>query len=352
KYPQLDPHIGIVYVHDSTRYTNNINQNNSVLKFHPLDHTQQYFEKGELVSLQANSKIDFIDGKKLNLLPDFFNIEVPFVNIKTEKKVKGETIVEYPIGPEVEESFSPVSALINNKSAHKSFFRKDALLVVIFVTDAETGYIPESNLKQNPDLISIVEKTTPKELYEELLAFKSGQAANILAYGVLCENDDVLCQNKGIEKPALKIKSFINLVHENRNASLQARFHGSTQAESKLQALRILNLNSDDWGEKLATIGEAISLETLLKPTNLSFVPEVKVINNRIVPQIKVKMGTQTLEFKKHWQYDAAENSITLLPTVLKLSNPKAQEFVIVGTAVDMVNKQKTQEITSRNLEN
>lgn len=208
KFPQVDPHIGVIYTFDSSRYTNDPNNSRSVLKFHPLNGRLQFFDKGELVFLNQNKSKRFLTKKDLNILPEYFNIEVPFIAVKNDKKQ------EFPIGPEIEEMFSPLVAATQNNTENNGFFREDALLVIVFVTDAETGDIPLNKQKSQPDLINTVENISPMDLYNQLFTFKSGKAANLLAYGVLCNIGDSECQNKGIEHDAEKIRSFINIVHD------------------------------------------------------------------------------------------------------------------------------------------
>ncbi|MCB9027079.1 MAG: hypothetical protein H6625_12215 [Bdellovibrionaceae bacterium] len=342
QFSQIDPHVGVLYVHDSTRYTNDPKQSNGVLKHHPETNKIQYFEKGELVSLNSNANQKYLSKETLHLLPSYFDIEVPFVARRGTKTVKGVKTELYPIGPEVEEAFSPVLAATKNSKYQKTFFREDALLVLIFVTDAETGDIPSDKLKSQPELKDVVENIDPVMLYNQILVFKKGKASDILAYGVLCENEDIECQNNGIEHPSLKIKKFINIVHEKRSAELNARVEGSQRNEKKLDQLKVLNLRSENWGEKLSVIGEAISNETILRSIKLQFVPEVELTQikgskaYKISPQLSVKMGDKVLEFGKHWLYDAAQNSVTLLPSVLAFKEVKTQSFSVTGVAVTM----------------
>lgn len=346
QFSQVDPHIGFLYVHDSTRYTNNEKQSNGVLKYHPVTKKQQYFEKGELVSLNESIAKKFLQRNELHLLTKYFDIEVPFIARRESRESNGKTVEFYPVGPEVEEAFSPILEATQNKNYQNSFFRAEALLVVIFITDAETGDIPQDKLKQQTELREIVENISPLELYNHLLLFKKGKATDLLAYGVLCDNEDKQCQNNQIESAPLKIRSFINLVHERRNAELNTRLTGLSEKQKRLSSLRVLNLHSEDWGEKLAMIGEAITHETLLRSIHLDFVPEVVLETNQeggnpqISPLLKVKMGEQELD-KKHWIYDAALNTVTLLPSILELETAKTEGFTVTGVAVDMTQDPK-----------
>lgn len=80
-------------------------------------------------------------------------------------------------GPEVEEFFSPLSAALE-KTGHgatnEDFFRDDAQLVVIIMTDADDS----------------TSRISPEQMAQSLIDFKKGQVDKIAVYGVLVRAQD------------------------------------------------------------------------------------------------------------------------------------------------------------------
>jgi len=176
-------------------------------------------------------------------------------------------------GSAEEKSFDPVAAaltppLINGFNA--GFYRPDASLVVIFLTDAED---------QSRD-------TDAKGLYELLLKLKGGNADRILAYGVIVPSNDTLnCRRDDGGARPRRIEDFLSrVVNKNNN---------------------IMNICDPDYGVRLAGMAQDI-VKRIGNVIYLNRPPDLK--------SIRVTYGTQTLpmDYEKGWSFDAKKNAVIL----------------------------------------
>jgi hypothetical protein len=300
----IDYHIGVVKVHDSVRYNNQ-----AVLKVHPETGATQYLEKGELSEVNGRR---FIDRTNIADLTSLFDIETPYEPRNQWLDSAGKTVAENSdstmklktaaIGPEFEESFSPViGALTDSKllaSTNQSFHRPGSHLVVIFVTDAEDS---------TPDL-------SPQLLFEQLFALKGEDISKLSAYGVLCKNGDSQCltlKKSGgtIESNSTRIQEFIKIVSRAKSKAVEA----GRIAPSPTKINPILNLTSNTWGRELSEIGGEIRRTTLEKTIPLGEVlPEYDPVNQKLL--LEVRYGEQIIDYNEEtgWTYDATTNSITV----------------------------------------
>lgn len=208
-------------------------------------------------------------------------------------------------GPEVEELFTPVSALYGFgklapsaavKSRQAGFFMgPNAHKVVFFITDASDN-----------------STMTESELFVGLQSAANGDSDKILSYGAVvkaaggagCAIDPGMRNNK--------VPKFLNLVRRDKMQS------------------NILDLCSNNFGRRLATVGAEIRTETITRMIRLANKPDFTVNPNSINFEKKegiwVTYGTESETLKRQrlpmelapnqvgYAYDKDLNAITINP--------------------------------------
>jgi hypothetical protein len=227
-------------------------------------------------------------------------------------------------GPENEVFFSPLLAALEKTgrgAANEEFFRQDAQLVVIFMTDADEYEHSTA---------------TAQQVVDAMVASKGGNAAKVSAYGVLvkanapetskdwmlrihpkyhpeCFDFDAKgkAKNNGKCSPFApeKLKNFIFAVNEKVGATNEV-----------LSKQFLMSILSPKFGDDLATIGGDIKRKTLEKEIFLGAkVPRQK---NGLY-QIRVRYGNADQlakgkgriiesDQKKGWSYNPNTNSVRL----------------------------------------
>lgn len=220
-------------------------------------------------------------------------------------------------GPEDEEFFSPLAAAIekNGHSAvNEKFFRDQAQLVVIIITDAD-----ESNTSTHPD-----------QMAQKLIDFKKGQFQKISVYGVLVKATDP----DSVKDWALKIHPTYNPQCFNGKANNgtctgfgperleQFIFKVNEYAGTpdQIRSKFIMGITSKSFGADLARIGSDITVKTLEKDILLSQRPRFDEKANQLM--IRVRYGSPTelaagrgqviRQGAGGWMYNADDNSIHL----------------------------------------
>ncbi len=223
-------------------------------------------------------------------------------------------------GPENEEFFSPVKAAIENigrGSANEDFFRPNAHLVVVFITDADES----------------ANNISPEQMAATLLDFKGRRSDKISIYGVLVDKTDS-DQNKDW---ALRVhptyhKECFNFVGKKAVNNGKCTGFGPDRLEQLIQVTNsdsgtpeqvrkkhIMKIVSKNFGSELARMGNEIKVKTLEKVIPLGYLPRVD--NN--VLQIRVRYGTpaqlaankaQVIPMNKDigWTYNFEDNSVHL----------------------------------------
>lgn len=171
-----------------------------------------------------------------------------------------------------EEMFSPVVAALSpplENTANQGFYRQDAYLAVIFITDAkdQSQFSPQDFL--------------------QFLNNKKGDPSRVLGYGVIRTlADESICQSA--EELDNKLEVFLASV-----------------ANGDKSQKNILSLCAADYGLKLAEFAKDI-IRRSAGTVKLSRIPNVKTI--------KVTYGTQVIPngIKNGWVYEPATNSILL----------------------------------------
>lgn len=189
-----------------------------------------------------------------------------------------------------EQLFAPVSAALktNNQTGYnKGFYRASAPLAIIFITDTED---------QSDNL-------SAKQLYNELLNLKGGDARKILAYGVFIPTKEMNnCTGEGMV-PA-KIEEFLGLVV---NASV---------------APNQFSLCDPNFGKHIADIGKNIvsQVGTIFYLKDL---PDTE--------SIKVTYGSAILPKDRHkgWMYDSSQNAVILGDDIDWASQPSGSKVMV-----------------------
>lgn len=212
-------------------------------------------------------------------------------------------------GPETEEVFSPISEALKKTgrgAANEGFFREDAQLVIVILTDADDG----SN------------SLTAEQLAQELFDFKKGKREKVSVYAALVKPSDAdEYKDWGLRvHPKYHPECFDG---NKRNGNCPVGFgpkrieefvlaansgHG-TPAE--IRASNLMSLVQKDFGQDLAKIGNDIAIRTLAKKIAL---PERPRRDAKDQLMIRVRYGKQTINQgqKAGWVYNAEDNSIEI----------------------------------------
>ena len=223
-------------------------------------------------------------------------------------------------GPEVEEFFSPLmSALEKNGhgAANEDFFREDAQLVVIIMTDADDS----------------TSRISPEQMAQSLADFKKGQVDKISVYGVLVraqDPDDKKDWDLRIH-PKYHPECFDNTPKGKKNNGKCSPFgpdrleqfvvaaNSNAGTPEQIKQKFIMGITSD-FGSGLKRIGSDITVKTLEKNIFLQQRPRYDDKTKQIM--IRVRYGTpQDLAAGKGqlspqgdngWLYNPDDNSIHL----------------------------------------
>lgn len=224
-------------------------------------------------------------------------------------------------GPEVEEFFAPLAAAIENTgrgAVNEDFFRDDAQLVVILLTDADDS----------------TSHMTPDAMAKMLVNFKGGNKNKVSVYGVLVRAQDS-DQNKDWAlriHPTYHPECFDGLPKNPKNNGKCKGFgperleefvllaNSDAGTPEKIREKYIMGITSPSFGADLTKIGDTITIKTLEKEILLSQRPRVSDKNELMV---RVKYGTekqlaagkgQLIAQKQNggWLYDPENNSVRI----------------------------------------
>lgn len=295
KNKMIDYHIGVISVWDSSdRYLKTKKDSYQIgdLRYIKDSKGQQY-------------KRRFVTKTEKNILASTLNIGVTPYN-------QG--------GPEFEEVFSPLSAALEKTgrgAANEDFFRPEAQLIVILLTDAE-----DSSKSINPE-----------EMAQKLIDFKGGRAEKVSAYGVLVrpkDPDDSKDWDLRIHpkyhpecftESQKTVQKKLQTVYTNNGkcsgfgpSKLEQFIVQANQpvgTPDQIRKKHIMSIVSPKFGEDLGKIGADITVKTLAKEIFLSQRPR-KDQNGDLM--VRVRYGTQVipLNSKTGWLYDPENNSIHL----------------------------------------
>lgn len=227
-------------------------------------------------------------------------------------------------GPENEEFFSPLLAALDksgNGQSNDGFFRPEAQLVVIFMTDADDS---NSNL-------------SVEEIDRKLVDFKGGRRDKLSVYGVLVKaGDDDQYKDWALRiHPKYHPECFDTTKKtpvRNSNPKCKVGFgperieqlivnanQGSDLTAQQIKDKYIMSIISRNFGTDLTNIGADIKVRTMAKEIFLT--RGVPVVEGGVI-QIRVRYGTpdelaagkgQIIpQGDKGWRYSPDQNSIRL----------------------------------------
>lgn len=267
---RLNYRIGIVPVYDS-KYLNDktVYVPSGLRKMNPL---------GELVPLKdANGKE--IPGQV------YITRDTP----NPKETLKNTVMIGVQWGPEAEESFSPVLAVMDEKhnlSKNKGFYDKEAYLAVVFLTDAD----------------DVTPSLSAEAFFQKLVDLKDGDASKVLIAAALPNPKD---NRKSCGKDGKgPIQAFPSLL----------AISGGIRAD----------LCSDDFGADLAAFGNLLVQRVATQKLALNYTPDVTTM--------KVNYGTEAdpkikeLEPLKDYLFNPTTNEIILSP---KLKLPRVEGATI-----------------------
>lgn len=221
-------------------------------------------------------------------------------------------------GPEIEEFFSPLAAALENTgrgASNEGFFRPEAQLVVIFLTDADDS----------------TSKISPEQMARILVDFKGGRAEKVAAYGVLVRPED-----------PDKIKDYDLRIHPkyhpecfdgNKNNGKCSGFgpqrveelivaaNAGSGTPEEIRSKYIMSIASKSFGTDLAKMGDDITVKTLAKEIFLTYRPRVDSKTGQLMIRVRYGSSEQLAAGKGQlipqgnkggWLYDPEANSIHL----------------------------------------
>ncbi len=301
KNKMIDYHIGVTSVWDSSeRYITNKNN---------------IYGVGELRNLKTKAGVTLDERYVSKSVEAKEDTLASTLNIGIAPYVAG--------GPEREEVFSPISEALH-KSGHGAvndgFFRDDAQLVVVILTDADDG----------------TDTLTPEQLAQQLFDFKAGKRDRVSVYAALVKSSDP----EESKDWGLRIHpryhpecfEFKGAVAIKRNGNCKAGFaperleqfvlaanveHGSAK---EIRNQHIMSLVQKDFGQDLSKIGNDIVVRTLAKKILLDQRPRLDEKSQLMVrvrygsPEALAQGKGQIIPQKQKggWVYDADDNSIVL----------------------------------------
>ncbi|MBX2988663.1 MAG: hypothetical protein KF802_12270 [Bdellovibrionaceae bacterium] len=342
----FNPNIDILFVVDDSdsmksaqeNLSNNINsfvaglQKNRMINYNigvisVWDSTDRYYK--------ANSgKSDSYQIGELRRIKDEKNqyLKARFVTrFKNNEKILASTlkigVTPYEQGgPETEEVFSPLSAALKKGgrgAVNEGFFREDAALVVVVVTDADDASASIS----------------AEQMAQELFDFKGGRKDRVSVYGVLVSQADAdEKKDWGLRvHPRYHPECFDTVKGQPKNNGKCRNGFGPTNLENfivlanpssgstqEIRQKHIKSLTKKSFGSDLSKIGSDITMKALEKEIYLDQRP---LFNDKGV-MIEVRYGTpealaqgkgQLIPQKRvgGWHYDPENNSVRLAGSVV-----------------------------------
>lgn len=229
RHVDVDFHIGIVSVWDSIRYNKAVKEPYEIGKLRPLKDPQ----KGSQPALSGVQYVTRDEPRFAEILGESLKVGIENRYMYTTDKHGKKIFAREPDGrlidgggPEFEETFSPILPALSGKN--DGFYRKDAHLAVVMITDADDA----------------TQDLTPDLLARQLVELKGGNHKMVSGYAALavngCRTDpgsEVRDENGKVLRvnPPVNILDFVQLTG------------GS-----------YMNLCDERFGDKLGVIGRSI----------------------------------------------------------------------------------------------
>ncbi len=309
--PMIDYHIGVVSVWDSSK------------RF--ADNKKDPYQIGDLHYIRDKN------GKSVNKR---------YVTKADRTKISLASTIDIGVtpfeqgGPEKEEFFSPLSAALDKNghgATNEGFFRDNAQLVVILMTDAD-----DSSERLITDKDYSVPRLGPEQMAQKLIAMKGGNAAKLSVYGVLVRKSDPddkkdwdlrihpkyhpECFDMTKKNPTLN-GSCTTGFGPDRLEDFIFKANGVSAITAAVRQKYLMGITSSHFGDDLSRIGDDIKIKTLEKQIFLSQRPKTDDKTQQIM--IRVRYGTadqlakgtaQVIPQKQDggWLYDPENNAVNL----------------------------------------
>ncbi len=233
------------------------------------------------------------------------------------------------VSPEFEETFSPITSALRlggRGDKNEGFFRPDAHLVVVIVTDADDS----------------ASSITPQQVAQQLIDFKGGRTSLVSVYGVLVKKadpDEVKdfdlqrhpnyhreCFDYTKGKPVLNGQCPVGFGPE-RIEQLIVEANPDDGTPAQIRSKYIMGIVQKDFGSDLSRISSQIATKTLQKEILLDQRPRTSDKNELM---LRVKYGAQEIPQSKSggWTYNPETNSVHLAGDIVYKNQPGAH-FVI-----------------------
>lgn len=325
---QLDFHIGVVSVSDSSRYreypsnksenyikdsevfaasekarkpsdTTNYTLDTRYSYFSDSDSTQAVLRPGTLRPVyklvgEEKDKSGRIVAKRqlVDLKRNFITSEDSNVGELLKGTIRIGALSQAEGSPIIEESSSAAQAALvgdRTQDTNKGFLRDDALLVVIFVTDAEDS----SELKADT-------------LFDNLVAQKGKNADKVVFYGALIPSTDSFEANNKCIRDGDEFNK-LNKIFKRGPAPLSLQ---SAIAQSNGSYFSMCS--DPNFGDKLASIGQAITEKT---GTMAIYIDRGIDLQRTVVTfgKTTIKSGAEVKDKSQpYWVYSAGNNHIVV----------------------------------------
>lgn len=221
-------------------------------------------------------------------------------------------------GPEIEEFFSPLAAALENTgrgASNEGFFRPEAQLVIIFLTDADDS----------------TSKISPEQMARMLVDFKGGKAEKVAVYGVLVRPEDP----DNIKDYDLRVhpKYHPECFDGNKNNGKCSGFgpqrieelivaaNAGSGTPEEIRSKYIMSIASKNFGTDLAKMGDDITIKTLAKEIFLNYRPRLDSKTGQFMVRVRYGTSDQLAAGKGQvipqgakggWLYDPEANSVNL----------------------------------------
>ncbi len=310
----IDYHIGVVSVSDRIR------QKPGSPNYYPPGQLRPLKTPGQPSVAKKNANCtstDAIVGAQ-DPQPGFITRETPDgLGVLRESLKIGVQCLEDG-GPEYEELFAPAAAALSpemREGANKGFYREDAHLVVILVSDASP-----SNLE-----------ITPGELALDLRRLKDFNAGKVSTHAIGIHADYVCPVDPSLKGPdgstlfPERVQQFVSETGGKLLSLCPVLKQKDANGRHKIDSI--------PWGDKLADIGKDIRRRTLGREIRLKSIPEFK--------SISVTYGSQTIPpdsaEKRGWRYNEKTNALIIDGDVALQPEPGA-EINVRFTPVNLYN--------------
>lgn len=281
EYVPFNPYVDILFVIDNSGSMQSHQDN--------LVDNIEYFIDGITSNKLLEFNIGVITSDQAELRGNHYNVVTK--NTPNMKNILRDNLLAGTNGDPTEVFFDNISRALSPQylnGVNQGFYRKDALLAIVLLTDTEDQG-----------------RMSARQLWNDLVILKNGDASRVAVYSVIIPHGEYRCPRDDGDQSELM--DFTNLANG-----------------------MMFNLCDPDYGKKLLAIGDDITEKSALT-IPLKQIPAVNTI--------KVTYGTQTIPNNSQfgWVYDPKKNAI-LLGKDMKLNpEPNGTKMEVTFVPADLV---------------